>query len=286
MINNTDWQYLRLVEEVLFRGQVKTDRTGVGTQSISFPRTLSFDLQQSFPAITAKHLYFKVMAAELLWFISGSTNINDLPKYARKIWQPWAGEGGEIPRIYSKQWRSWERPESVGGGTVDQLGDLLTGITNNPNSRRHILCSWNPGELPFQALPACHAMAQFVVVNNHIHCGLTLRSSDIMCGLPFNIASYALLTRFIADFCSRGSNSFLPGKLHVNIGDAHLYHNHLEAAYRLVGDGSWVRGLARKDPNIQVQTPHGKTMFDLGVSDVKLLGYPTDAPRIKLALNV
>ncbi len=212
-------QYLELLEYVKRQGIKKEDRTGIGTISV-FGYQLRFNLQEGFPAITTKKLHFKSIIHELLWFLNGNTNIGYLKDNGVSIWDEWADEAGELGPIYGAQWRSWKTAD---GGTVDQIGRVVEQIKNNPDSRRLIVSAWNVGELDQMALMPCHVLFQFYVVNGRLSCHLYQRSADIFLGLPFNIASYALLTIMMAQVCHLG-----PGDFIHTLGDAHLYLNHLD----------------------------------------------------------
>lgn len=212
-------QYLELMRHVLENGTKKGDRTGTGTLSV-FGHQMRFDLSQGFPAVTTKRLYFKGVVHELLWFLRGSTNIDYLVKNKVHIWDEWADEAGELGPVYGKQWRSWAGAD---GQVIDQIARLVEGLKRNPDSRRHIVSAWNVGEIEEMALPPCHTMFQFYVADGRLSCQLYQRSADIFLGVPFNIASYALLTHMIAQVVG-----LEPGDFVHTFGDAHLYLNHLE----------------------------------------------------------
>jgi thymidylate synthase len=214
-------QYLDLMRHVLERGHRKEDRTGTGTLSV-FGWQLRFPLQDRFPLLTTKRLHFKSIAYELLWFLRGSTNVRWLQDHGVTIWDEWADERGELGPIYGSQWRNWETPA---GGHIDQLAQVVQSIRSNPDSRRHIVTAWNPADLPRMKLPPCHAFFQFYVARGELSCQMYQRSADIFLGVPFNIASYALLTTMVAQACG-----LAPGELVHTLGDAHLYLNHLEQA--------------------------------------------------------
>lgn len=212
-------QYLGLLRHILDTGVHKTDRTGTGTQSV-FGYQMRFDLQKGFPLVTTKKVHLKSIIYELLWFLKGETNIAYLKEHGVKIWDEWADENGELGPVYGKQWRSWEGKD---GKVVDQISDLITQIKKNPDSRRLIVSAWNVADLPEMALMPCHNMFQFYVANGKLSCQLYQRSADVFLGVPFNIASYALLTMMIAQVCELG-----PGEFVHTFGDVHIYSNHVE----------------------------------------------------------
>lgn len=214
-------QYLDLMRHVLQNGVTKSDRTGTGTRSV-FGYQMRFDLSQGFPALTTKKLHLKSIIHELLWFLSGDTNIRYLKENGVRIWDEWADENGDLGRVYGAQWRSWR---GANGETIDQIRNLVQQIQTNPDSRRLIVSAWNPAEVDSMALPPCHALFQFYVANGKLSCQLYQRSADIFLGVPFNIASYALLTMMLAQVCGLQAGEFIH-----TLGDAHLYNNHLEQA--------------------------------------------------------
>ena len=214
-------QYLDLMRHVLEHGTVKTDRTGTGTRSV-FGWQMRFDLAQGFPVLTTKKLHLRSIIVELLWFLRGDTNIAWLKEHGVSIWDEWADENGDLGPVYGAQWRSWPTPD---GRHIDQISELLAGLRNNPDSRRHIVSAWNPAEIPSMKLPPCHALFQFYVADGRLSCQLYQRSADIFLGVPFNIASYVLLTMMVAQVCG-----LEPGEFVHTLGDAHLYSNHLEQA--------------------------------------------------------
>ena len=214
-------QYLDLMRHVLDYGVAKTDRTGTGTRSI-FGYQMRFELDRGFPLVTTKKLHLHSIIHELLWFLQGDTNIKYLSDNQVRIWDEWADADGNLGPIYGAQWRSWHR---VGGGTVDQISELIENIKHNPDSRRLIVSAWNVGEIDKMALPPCHAFFQFYVANGRLSCQLYQRSADIFLGLPFNIASYALMVLMVAQVTSLN-----PGDFIHTLGDAHLYNNHLTQA--------------------------------------------------------
>ena len=213
--------YLDLLDHVLTRGAEKSDRTGTGTLS-TFGYQMRFDLRQGFPLLTTKKLHTRSIIAELLWFIQGSTNVKWLHEQGVTIWDEWADADGELGPIYGYQWRSWPTP---GGGHIDQLGAVINSIKTVPDSRRHIVSAWNVADLADMALPPCHALFQFYVAQGRLSCQLYQRSADIFLGVPFNIASYALLTHLVAQVCDLEVGDFVH-----TLGDAHLYLNHLDQA--------------------------------------------------------
>jgi thymidylate synthase len=214
-------QYLDLLDRVLTTGASKGDRTGTGTLSV-FGHQMRFDLADSFPALTTKRLHMRSVVGELLWFLRGSTNVGWLHDHGVTIWDEWADEQGELGPVYGYQWRSWPTPD---GRHVDQIAGVIDGIRRNPDSRRHIVSAWNVADLDQMALPPCHALFQFYVANGRLSCQLYQRSADIFLGVPFNIASYALLTLMVAQV-----TDLEPGDFVHTLGDAHLYVNHLEQA--------------------------------------------------------
>ena len=213
--------YLDLLDHVLTRGVDKSDRTGTGTMS-TFGYQMRFDLRDGFPLLTTKKLHTRSIIGELLWFIQGSTNVKWLHEQGITIWDEWADADGELGPIYGYQWRSWPTP---GGGHIDQLADVINSIKTVPDSRRHMVSAWNVADLADMALPPCHAMFQFYVAQGRLSCQLYQRSADIFLGVPFNIASYALLTHMVAQVCGLEVGDFVH-----TLGDAHLYLNHLEQA--------------------------------------------------------
>src|SRR5690554_1970177 len=213
--------YLELMAHVLENGADKSDRTGTGTRSV-FGYQMRYDLQEGFPLVTTKKLHLKSIIYELLWFLNGDTNISYLQEHGVRIWNEWADENGDLGPVYGKQWRSWQK---VDGTTVDQIDRAIDMIKNNPDSRRIIVSAWNPGELDQMALSPCHALFQFYVSDGKLSCQLYQRSADCFLGVPFNIASYALLTLMIAQVCN-----LEPGDFVHTFGDVHLYQNHLEQA--------------------------------------------------------
>jgi thymidylate synthase len=222
IINNTSMQqYLDLLNLVLENGAKREDRTGTGTLSV-FGHQMRFDLSDGFPVLTTKKLHLKSIIHELLWFLSGDTNIRYLKENGVSIWDDWADENGDLGPVYGRQWRSWETP---GGAHIDQIKALVAQLKNNPDSRRHIVTAWNPADVDDMALPPCHCLFQFYVANGKLSCQLYQRSADIFLGVPFNIASYALLTKMLAQVCDLEAGDFVH-----TLGDPHLYLNHLDQA--------------------------------------------------------
>ena len=267
--------YLNLMQHVLDHGHVKTDRTGTGTRSV-FGWQMRFDLEQGFPVLTTKKLHLRSIIHELLWFLQGSTNIAYLQENGVSIWDDWADEKGELGPVYGKQWRRWETvvPGQDGAPptirTIDQITLLVEGLKNNPDSRRHLVCAWNPGEVDRMALPPCHALFQFYVApptpgdsdqRPRLSCQLYQRSADIFLGVPFNIASYALLTLMIAQVCG-----YRPGEFIHTLGDAHLYSNHLEQARLQLSRAPRQLPVMRINPEV-------KDLFAFRFEDFSLEGY-------------
>ena len=255
-------QYLDLMRHVLANGTHKSDRTGTGTVSV-FGHQMRFDLQQGFPVVTTKKLHLKSIIIELLWFLQGSTNNNWLKERGVSIWDEWAKEDGELGPIYGYQWRSWPAPN---GEHVDQISQLMDQIKNNPDSRRLIVSAWNVAEIPRMALPPCHAFFQFYVADGKLSCQLYQRSADIFLGVPFNIASYALLTHMIAQ-----QAGLIPGEFIWTGGDCHLYSNHMDQVnLQLSREPLQLPQLAiRRKP---------ASIFDYEYEDFELVGYQHHDP--------
>lgn len=213
--------YHDLLRHILDKGTLKSDRTGVGTRSV-FGWQMRFDLADGFPLVTTKKLHLKSIIHELLWFIRGDTRLDYLHEHGVTIWDEWADANGDLGPVYGRQWRAWEAPD---GRRIDQLAEVVEGIRRNPDSRRHIVSAWNPADLPKMALAPCHALFQFYVADGRLSCQLYQRSADVFLGVPFNIASYALLSAMVAQVCD-----LAPGDFVHTLGDAHLYLNHLEQA--------------------------------------------------------
>lgn len=262
-------QYLELMQRVLEHGYKKSDRTGTGTLSV-FGHQMRFDLSGGFPLVTTKKCHLKSIIYELLWFLRGDTNINFLKEHGVSIWNEWADENGELGPIYGHQWRSWD---GAGGEHIDQIAQAIDQIRNTPDSRRIIVSSWNVSELPEMKLPPCHALFQFYVADGKLSCQLYQRSADIFLGVPFNIASYALLTLMVAQSCN-----LKPGDFIHTFGDAHLYLNHLTQAREQL------RREPRKLPVMKLN-PSIHNIFDFRYEDFTLEGYdPHPAIRAPVAV--
>ena len=262
-------QYLDLMRRVLDTGVSKTDRTGTGTLSV-FGHQMRFDLADGFPLVTTKKIHLKSVVHELLWFIAGDTNIAYLKKNGVRIWDEWADENGDLGPVYGAQWRSWRKPD---GGVIDQLRQVVEQIRSKPDSRRLIVSAWNPGEVDAMALPPCHCLFQFYVADGRLSCQLYQRSGDIFLGVPFNIASYALLTMMVAQV-----SGLKPGDFVHTFGDAHLYLNHVEQARLQISREP--RPLPRLTLN-----PEVRSLFDFVYDDVAVTGYDPH-PHIKAAVSV
>lgn len=219
--DHPEWQYLNLLRDILDNGATRDDRTGTGTKGV-FGRQMRFDLSKGFPVLTTKRLHLRSIIVELLWFLRGETNIGWLKENGVSIWDEWADAEGELGPVYGKQWRSWTAPD---GRVIDQIEKLIHGLKTNPNGRRHIVSAWNPADVDDMALPPCHCLFQFFVADGKLSCQLYQRSADVFLGVPFNIASYALLTMMVAQVCG-----LKPGEFVHTFGDAHLYLNHVEQA--------------------------------------------------------
>jgi thymidylate synthase len=262
-------QYLDLLSRIRDKGLRKGDRTGTGALSL-FGEQMRFDLRQGFPLVTTKKLHVKSIIHELLWFLQGSTNVRYLNEHGVRIWDEWADEKGELGPIYGRQWRSWPTPD---GRAVDQVAKLVEGLKRDPDSRRHIVSAWNVGELDQMALPPCHCLFQFYVGQGRLSCQLYQRSADMFLGVPFNIASYALLTLMVAQV-----TSLAPGEFIHTFGDVHLYLNHLDQADEQLSRTP--RALPRMEINPDVQS-----LFDFAYEDFKLVGYdPHPAIHAKVAV--
>ena len=261
--------YLTLMRHVLETGTDKMDRTGTGTRSV-FGYQMRFDLSQGFPLVTTKKLHLRSIIHELLWFLRGDSNIAYLKENKVSIWDEWADENGELGPVYGVQWRSWPTPD---GRTVDQISDLVDNLKNKPDSRRHIVCAWNVGQVSEMALPPCHCLFQFYVADGKLSCQLYQRSADIFLGVPFNIASYALLTMMLAQVCG-----YEPGDFVHTFGDAHLYNNHLEQAQLQLSRDPYPL------PTMEIN-PAVTSIFDFKYEDFKLLNYQYH-PHIKGAVAV
>jgi thymidylate synthase len=262
-------QYLDLMQHVLDNGVRKDDRTGVGTISV-IGYQMRFDLAEGFPVVTTKKLHLRSIIYELLWFLQGDTNVRYLQENKVRIWNEWADEAGELGPVYGAQWRSWAAAD---GRTIDQIATLLHDLQHNPNSRRHIVSAWNVGELDKMALPPCHALFQFYVADGRLSCQLYQRSADIFLGVPFNIASYALLTLMIAQV-----TGCQPGDFVHTLGDAHLYLNHLEQAELQLSREPYPLPQMKLNPEIT-------NLFDFDYDDFELVNYQYH-PHIKAPIAV
>jgi thymidylate synthase len=262
-------QYLDLMQHILDHGTAKGDRTGTGTRSV-FGYQMRFDLSQGFPLLTTKKLHLRSIVHELLWFLAGDTNIRYLKEHDVRIWDEWADENGDLGPVYGHQWRSWPGPD---GRCHDQIRQVLEQIRANPNSRRHIVSAWNVAEIDSMALPPCHALFQFHVADGKLSCQLYQRSADVFLGVPFNIASYALLTLMVAQV----SNLALGDFVHT-LGDAHLYDNHLEQAALQLGREPRALPIMRLEPNV-------RSLFAFRYEHFVLDGYDPH-PHIKAAVAV
>ncbi len=262
-------QYLDLLNKITREGTLKHDRTGVGTKSI-FGYQMRFDLAKGFPLLTTKKVHLKSIIYELLWFIKGDTNIKYLHDHKVTIWDEWADENGDLGPVYGHQWRSWAGAD---GKSIDQLSEVINSLKNNPDSRRHIVSAWNVSEVSKMALPPCHALFQFYVADGKLSCQLYQRSADVFLGVPFNIASYALLTMMIAQECGYGLGDFVH-----TLGDAHIYTNHFEQVETQ---------LAREPRELPVMklNPEVKSVFDFDYEDFTLEGYDPH-PLIKAPIAV
>ena len=262
-------QYLQLLDHILSDGTLKSDRTGTGTLSV-FGYQMRFDLSEGFPMVTTKKLHFKSIAFELLWFLRGDTNVRFLQDNGVRIWNEWADEEGELGPVYGSQWRSWTGAD---GATVDQISQVVDQIQTNPSSRRLIVSAWNVAEIPKMKLPPCHAFFQFYVADGRLSCQLYQRSADVFLGVPFNIASYALLTMMMAQICG-----LQPGDFVHTLGDAHLYENHLDQARLQMSREPYPLPTLELNPEIQ-------SIFEFGYADMQLLNY-TAHPHIKATVAV
>jgi len=261
--------YLALLDRILAEGVEKGDRTGTGTLAL-FGHQMRFDLRRGFPLLTTKKLHLKSIVHELLWFLSGSTNVDYLRRHGVTIWDEWADERGELGPVYGHQWRSWP---AQGGGTIDQIAGVIESIRANPDSRRHIVSAWNPADVDRMALPPCHALFQFWVAGGELSCQLYQRSADAFLGVPFNIASYALLTAMVAQVCD-----LRPAEFVHTFGDVHLYRNHLEQARLQLTREPRPLPVLRLDPGI-------RSIFDFRFEDVVVEGYdPHPAIRAPIAV--
>ena len=266
--DHPEWQYLNLLRDILDNGARRDDRTGTGTLGV-FGRQMRFDLSNVFPVLTTKKLHLRSIIVELLWFLRGETNIGWLKDNGVRIWDEWADAEGELGPVYGKQWRSWAAPD---GRVIDQIEKLIEGLKTNPNGRRHIVSAWNPADVDDMALPPCHCLFQFFVADGKLSCQLYQRSADVFLGVPFNIASYALLTMMIAQV-----TGLEPGEFVHTFGDAHLYLNHVEQAQTQ---------LSREPLPLPVMTIEPKAdLFAYRLEDFVLEGY-APWPHIKAQVAI
>jgi thymidylate synthase len=262
-------QYLDFLQDILHNGAKKEDRTGTGTVSV-FGRQMRFDLQEGFPLVTTKRLHLKSIIHELLWFLKGDTNIAYLKENGVRIWDEWADEDGNLGPVYGHQWRSWSAPN---GETIDQISNVIEDIKKNPDSRRLIVSAWNPSDIPNMALPPCHLLFQFYVADGKLSCQLYQRSADSFLGVPFNIASYALLTMMVAQV-----TGLKPGEFVHTVGDAHIYTNHLEQVeLQLTRE-------PKPLPKMKIN-PNVTSIFDFTYEDFELVDYEAH-PHIKGVVSV
>jgi len=262
-------QHQDLIERILADGVEKRDRTGTGTLSV-FGHQMRFDLREGFPLVTTKKLHLKSIVYELLWFLRGDTNIKYLNEHGVSIWDEWADANGDLGPVYGKQWRSWPAPD---GGSIDQIANVVEAIRRNPDSRRLIVSAWNPADVDRMALPPCHCLFQFYVADSRLSCQLYQRSADVFLGVPFNIASYALLTLMVAQV-----TQLAPGEFIHTFGDAHLYLNHIEQARLQLSRAPRALPAMRLNPAV-------KDLFAFEYEDFVLEGYDP-YPHIKAAVAV
>jgi thymidylate synthase len=262
-------QYLDLLRHILEHGVEKSDRTGTGTRSV-FGYQMRFDLGDRFPLLTTKKLHTRSIIHELLWFLAGDTNIRYLNQHKVRIWNEWADADGELGPIYGAQWRSWPTPE---GGRIDQISEVIDRLRSDPDSRRHVVSAWNVAEIDSMALPPCHVLFQFYVAEGRLSCQLYQRSADVFLGVPFNIASYSLLTLMVAQVCG-----LQPGELVHTLGDAHLYLNHLEQTQ------TQLLRQPRELPRMRLN-PKVRSIFDFCYQDFTLEDYDPH-PHIKAPIAV
>ena len=262
-------QYLDLMHDILENGAVKTDRTGTGTRSV-FGRQLRFDLSKGFPLVTTKKLHLRSIIYELLWFLKGETNIKYLKEHGVSIWDEWADENGDLGPVYGSQWRSWPAPD---GKKIDQIAKVIYQIKTKPDSRRHIVSAWNPAEVDHMALPPCHALFQFYVAEGKLSCQLYQRSADYFLGVPFNIASYALLTEMVAQQCDLQLGEFV-----WTGGDVHLYSNHFEQAKLQLSREPFAL------PRLEIKRKPD-SVFEYEFEDFEIVGYQSH-PSIKAPIAV
>lgn len=262
-------QYLDLLTRALETGDDRDERTGTGARSV-FGHQMRFDLADGFPLLTTKKLHIRSIVHELLWFIAGDTNIGYLKENGVTIWDEWADENGDLGPVYGQQWRSWPAPD---GRTIDQLSQVVDAICTTPTSRRLIVSAWNPAEIGEMALPPCHCLFQFFVAKGRLSCQLYQRSADIFLGVPFNIASYALLTHMVAQVCDLEAGEFVH-----TLGDAHLYHNHFDQAREQLSRTPGPRPRLELNPDV-------RSLFDFTYDDIKIVDYVA-APSIKAPIAV
>jgi len=266
-------QYLELLALVANEGTVRDDRTQTGTRSV-FGHQMRFDLSEGFPVLTTKKLHLRSIIHELLWFLKGETNIGYLKENGVSIWDEWADENGDLGPVYGSQWRSWPAPTADDPNrTIDQIEQLVTSLKTNPNSRRHIVSAWNPAEVDNMALPPCHCLFQFYVADGKLSCQLYQRSADIFLGVPFNIASYSLLTMMLAQV-----TGLKPGDFVHTLGDAHLYLNHLEQTELQLSRTPKALPLMKLNPEVT-------DLFAFKYEDFELVGYEAE-PSIKAPIAV
>ena len=250
-------QYLDLLSHVMENGVDRGDRTGTGTRGV-FGYQMRFNLADGFPMVTTKKLHKKSIVHELIWFLAGDTNITYLQENGVRIWDEWADDSGDLGPVYGKQWRRWEGPD---GAVIDQVDKVIKAIKTNPNSRRHIVSAWNPADVDDMALPPCHCLFQFHVANGKLSCQLYQRSADIFLGVPFNIASYALLTHMMAQVCGLEVGDFVH-----TFGDAHIYSNHFEQVKEQLSRAPMPLPRLKLNPDVS-------SIYDFKYEDVKILGY-------------
>jgi thymidylate synthase len=260
--------YLNLLADVVENGEKREERTGVGVRGV-FGRQMRFDLAEGFPLLTSKRIHFKSVVVELIWFLQGHTNVSWLQERGCTIWDEWADEAGELGPVYGRQWRSWAAPD---GRVIDQMSNVVRSLRESPMSRRHVVSAWNPADIDAMALPPCHCLFQFYVSSGRLSCQLYQRSADIFLGVPFNIASYALLTAMMAQVVG-----LEPGEFVHTLGDTHLYLNHLDQAHEQLAREP------RPFPRLRLSARHD--LFAFEPEDVKLVGYDPH-PAIKAPIAV
>jgi len=259
-------QYLDLLKDIMENGVDKMDRTGVGTRSV-FGRQMRFDLSKGFPLVTTKKVHLKSIIYELLWFLKGDTNVKYLQEHGVRIWNEWADENGELGPVYGSQWRNWN------GEGIDQIADVIERLKKTPNDRRMIVSAWNVGKIAQMHLPPCHMMFQFYVANNKLSCMLYQRSCDMFLGVPFNIASYALLTMMVAQVCG-----YEPGEFVHTLGDTHIYHNHFEQVKEQLSHTPYPLPQMKINPNV-------KDINEFKYEDFELVNYQSyDTIKAKVAV--